>query len=113
MSHSMQKKGKASHQKTLSTIGQKDKYMLNLFSLKGEYGLNVVEAYRIGDTCLSQTVAHLSERYKIIFYRRNESIPTRFGGVTVFARYWLDQEQCKKAREILAANKVVISSVSR
>jgi len=94
-------------------MGSKDKYMLNLFSLKGEHGLNVLEAYHIGDTCLSQSVAHLSERYGLIFHRRMEAIKNRFGGKTTFARYWLDQEQCKIAREILAKakNKTLDASV--
>lgn len=78
--------------------------MLNLFIEKGELGLNCFEAANFHhDYVLRTTVSDLQRKYGLIFSRKMESVANAFGGKTDCKRYWLDNLNRVKARQILGA----------
>ena len=63
--------------------------------------INRFEAERIGDHCLPSTIAALANRDGLMFTRRQESVPSRWGVSCIVTRYSLPSSQYEAARQVL------------
>lgn len=62
--------------------------------------LNRFDAERLGDHCLNTTISKI-ERHGLLVSRREEVVPGYGGHKTRVCRYWLSEDECRRAVAIL------------
>jgi len=72
---------------------------------RGIQGLNTEEAINIGSTCLHTDIATLG-KLGLVISRKWEILPRKRGGTKRYKRYWLEDENCCKAKELINLWKI-------